>query len=159
MFVKIKGVINYKLFNKGYILWTNSKKIRPIALGLVKRDGKVLVSIGHDNVKGTTFYRCIGGGIEFQETSKEALKREFKEELGCSIEVEDFLGINENIFVYNGKKGHEIVLFYNVSMSDEDYKDTCHIIDEEGSDAVWVDISKQKSKELIIYPEQVVEYL
>ena len=54
------------------------KEIRPIALGLAIRDGKVLVSEGYDKVKNQTFYRCLGGGIEFLEKSDEALKREFK---------------------------------------------------------------------------------
>ena len=37
------------------------KEIRPVVLGVLRRGDKILVSIGHDKVKGTTFYRCIGG--------------------------------------------------------------------------------------------------
>ena len=79
------------------------KEIRPIVLGIVKKGNKILVSEGYDKVKDETFYRCIGGGIEFLENSKEALKREFKEELNVDISVGEFLGIAENIFTYNGK--------------------------------------------------------
>ena len=43
------------------------KEIRPVVLGLVRRNNKILVSEGHDKNKNETFYRCLGGGIEFLE--------------------------------------------------------------------------------------------
>lgn len=79
------------------------KEIRPIVLGIVKKENKILVSEGYDKVKNETFYRSIGGGIGFLENSKDALKREFREELNIDINVGEFLGISENIFTYNGK--------------------------------------------------------
>ena len=99
------------------------KEIRPIALGLAIKDGKVLVSEGYDKVKKQTFYRCLGGGIEFLEKSDEALKREFKEEINADITVKDFLGLSENIFTFEGKNGHELVIIYSVDISDCDYKE------------------------------------
>ena len=50
-----------------------------------KKENKILVSEGNDKVKNETFYRSIGGGIEFLENSKDALKREFKKELNIEI--------------------------------------------------------------------------
>lgn len=136
------------------------KEIRPIVLGMVKKDNKVLVSKGYDKIKDETFYRSIGGGIEFLENSKDALKREFNEELNIEIIVGDFLGISENIFTYNGKNAHELILFYDVKIKDEDYREKYHIIDDNcETDAVWIDIEKFKNKELKIYPEQVFKYL
>lgn len=136
------------------------KEIRPIVLGLVKKDNKVLVSKGYDKIKDETFYRSIGGGIEFLENSKDALKREFKEELNIEISVGNFLGISENIFTYNGKNAHELILFYDVEIKDEDYREKYHIIDDKcETDAVWIDIEKFKNRELKIYPEQVFKYL
>ena len=136
------------------------KEIRPIVLGIVKRENKILVSEGYDKVKDEVFYRCIGGGIEFLENSKEALKREFKEELDIYIDVGEFLGVDENIFTYNGKNAHELILFYNVDMKDKDYKEKYHIIDDNcENDAMWIDINKFKNRELKIYPEQMFKYL
>ena len=136
------------------------KEIRPIVLGIVRKENKILVSKGYDKVKKEVFYRSLGGGIEFLESSKDALKREFKEELNIDINVGEFLGIAENIFTYNGKNAHELILFYNVDIKDADYKETYHIIDDNSeSDAMWVDIDKFKNKELKIYPEQMFEYL
>lgn len=136
------------------------KEIRPIVLGMVKKDNKILVSEGYDKVKNEKFYRSIGGGIEFLEDSKCALKREFKEELNIDINIGKFLGISENIFVYNGQNAHELILFYEVSIAEKDYKEKYHIIDDNcETDAIWIDIEKFKSKELKIYPEEVFKYL
>ncbi len=133
------------------------KEIRPIVLGIVKKGNKLLVNKGYDKVTNKEFYRCIGGGIEFLENSKDALKREFKEELNIDIDVGEFLGIAENIFTYNGKNAHELILFYNAFIEDKDYKEK-YIINGEVN-AVWVDINKFQNKELIIYPEQIFRYL
>ena len=76
------------------------KEIRPIVLGIAIKDNKLLVSEGFDKVKNQTFYRCLGGGIEFLEESCDALKREFKEEIGIDIIIKDFIEISENIFTY-----------------------------------------------------------
>ena len=136
-----------------------NEKIRPIALGIAIKNNKLLVNEGYDKVKDQTFYRCIGGGIEFLERSEVALKREFMEELGIEIKVHDFLGISENIFTYEGKEGHELVLFYSVEIDDSDYKDTYTILDEEDSFAVWISIEDLKNNSKIIYPEEVLKYL
>ncbi len=136
------------------------KEIRPIVLGVVKRENKILVSEGYDKVKDEVFYRSIGGGIDFLEDSKEALKREFKEELNIDINVGEFLGIAENIFTYNGKNAHELILFYNVDIKNKDYKEKYHIVDGNyETDAMWIDMNKFKNKELKIYPEQMFKYL
>lgn len=135
------------------------REIRPIVLGLVKKGNKLLVSKGYDKVKQQEFYRCLGGGIEFLEKSEDALKREFKEELNIEIKVDKFLGISENIFTFEGKDAHEIALLYDASIKEEDYKEKYKIIDEEDSEAIWVDINRFKNKELILYPEQVFKYL
>ncbi len=136
------------------------KEIRPIVLGVVKRENKILVSKGYDKVKDEVFYRSIGGGIDFLEDSKEALKREFKEELNIDINVGEFLGISENIFTYNGKNAHELILFYNVDIKNKDYKEKYHIVDGNyETDAKWIDMNKFKNKELKIYPEQMFKYL
>jgi len=135
------------------------KEIRPIALGLAIKNNKVLVSEGYDKVKDQKFYRCLGGGIEFLEKSDEALKREFKEEIGADVTVKDFLGLEENIFTFNGKNGHELIFVYTVDVKDSDYKDNYTIIDEVDSYAVWMDIEQFKNGKEILYPTTVIKYL
>lgn len=136
------------------------KEIRPIALGLSIKNNKLLVSEGFDKVKNETFYRCLGGGIEFLEKSEEALKREFLEEINVDITVKDFLGISENIFTYQGKKAHELILFYSIEISDENYQEEYKVIDDHGETiAKWIDINEFKNKNKILYPEEVFKYI
>lgn len=136
------------------------KEIRPIALGLAIKNNKLLVGEGFDNVKNETFYRCLGGGIEFLEKSADALKREFSEEISANIIVKDFLGISENIFTYKGKNAHELILFYSIDISDSDYKEEYEINDDCGKyKAKWIDIDEFKNKNRILYPEEVFKYI
>lgn len=136
------------------------KEIRPIVLGVIKHSNKLLVSKGYDKSKDQEFYRCIGGGIEFCETSENALKREFKEEINIDIKIGDFLGISENIFTYEGKDAHELVLFYEAFIDDKDYKEKYLRVEEgEESEAEWIDIERFKNGEFILYPEQIFKYL
>lgn len=136
------------------------KEIRPVVLGLAKKDNKLLVGEGFDNVKNQTFYRCLGGGIEFLENSFDALKREFLEEIDANITVKDFLGISENIFTYKGKNAHELILFYSIDILDSDYKEEYDIIDDGGKyKAKWIDIDEFKNHNKILYPEEVFKYI
>ncbi|HEY0069357.1 MAG TPA: NUDIX domain-containing protein, partial [Chloroflexia bacterium] len=58
--------------------------------------------------------------IEFSERSIDTVVREIREELGAEVKPESlrFLGTLENIFVYNGLPGHEIVLVYDGELAD-----------------------------------------
>ena len=134
--------------------------IRPIALGIAKKGKKILVGIGYDKVKKQTFYRALGGGIEFGETSKDAVKREFQEEINADIKVGELLGVTENIFTYQGKTGHEIVFLYSIEIPEDSYKDEYEIDDEADEyNAVWVNIDDLKSGNKIIYPEGFLKYI
>lgn len=136
------------------------KEIRPIVLGLAIKDNKLLVSEGYDKAKNQTFYRCLGGGIEFLETSTEALKREFLEEINANISVNNFLGFSENIFTYQGKNAHELVFYYDITIPENQYKENYIINDDHGqSKAMWIDINEFKNKNKILYPEEVFKYL
>ena len=136
------------------------KEIRPVVIGIVRNGNKILVSEGHDNVKNQTFYRCIGGEIEFLEKSQDALKREYKEELGVEIEIIEYLGLAENIFTYQGKNAHEMILFYNVKIKESDLKEKYHIVDGDFEmNAYWIDIDEFKNSKKILYPEQIFKYL
>lgn len=136
------------------------KEIRPIVLGLAIKDNKLLVSEGYDKAKNQTFYRCLGGGIEFLETSTEALKREFLEEINANISVNNFLGFSENIFTYQGKNAHELVFYYDITIPENQYKENYIINDDHGqSKAMWIDINEFKNKNKILYPKEVFKYL
>ena len=117
--------------------------IRNLAVGLPVRDGHVLVLDGTDSVKAEAFHRAIGGGIEFGETAEGALRREFEEELGVSLQTVRLLGVLEGIFEYEGRPGHEIVHVFHVESAELDaigLDAELHVLDE-GSLVGWRRIS------------------
>ena len=98
--------------------------------------------------------------IDSEKSFFSLLKREYKEELGIDIIVEDFCGISENIFTYQGKNAHELILFYNIKIQDKDVREKYHIIDDNcESDAYWIDVNEFKNNKKIIYPEQIFKYI
>lgn len=95
------------------------KRIRPLALALIRRDDEILVEEGHDGVTDETFFRLLGGAIDFGEKGAEAVRRELREELGVESEVKAYVTTLENVFAFEGEQGHEIVLVYECSLHDD----------------------------------------
>ena len=87
--------------------------IRPLAICLFSRGDQILVAEGFDPVKDETFYRPLGGAIEFGERAVQTLARELSEEIGEQVADLRYLTTLENLFTFNGRPGHEIVLVYD----------------------------------------------
>lgn len=92
--------------------------IRPIAICVFQHDGRILAAEGYDPRKGQTFYRPLGGAIEFGEYSADTIARELTEELGAAVVDLRYLGTVENVFTYDGQTGHEIVMVYDGNLVD-----------------------------------------
>ncbi len=142
---------------KEYYRGTLGRKIRPIALALMKNERKqYLLHKAYDSVTKENFYRPLGGGIEFHETGKIALEREFLEEIGRSISVKSQVACLENLFSYEGKRGHEMVMLYETQFLDpEDYKLEEMDVVESGkviAQAVWRSIEEIKGEKAKLYP-------
>lgn len=120
-------------------------KIRILALVIIQRNNQVLVTPGQDPITGRVFHRLVGGGVEFGETSLEALQREIREELGVSLTDYRYLGVSENIFTYNGQSGHEVCFIYSASFEDEaNYqREVWPILDCLDGNAVWIDMTPE----------------
>src|SRR5919108_3418432 len=120
-------------------------RIRPIAIGVFRRDGRIFVAEGYDPSKGETFYRPLGGSIAFGEHGQEAVMREMREEINAEVINLRYLGTLENIFTYDGRPGHEIVLVYEGDFADQAiYKKSMVIGKGEGGDsfkALWKPLS------------------
>lgn len=83
--------------------------------GLLIRDGKILLQKPKNDD-----YAIIGGHVSSFETSAEALKREFGEELHARIEIGDLFAVGEIFFPWGEKPCHQIALYYRVQLLDED---------------------------------------
>jgi len=109
--------------------------IRVIAVCVIRRADEILVFEGFDSVKGSPYYRPLGGGVEPGETALEAVKREMREELGREVLDLMLLGTLENIFSLEGEPGHEIVFVFEGRFDDEDmYKQEEFTIREDNGD-------------------------
>ncbi len=137
-------------------------KIRVLALGLIRRGDRLFLSRGYDPVKQQTFYRALGGGVDFGEASNVALKREFREELNTEVINLRYLGCLENLFTFNGKAGHEIIQLYECDFADPKFYELNEVTFKEGDReklALWVNIDQCRSGELRIVPDNFLEYL
>jgi 8-oxo-dGTP pyrophosphatase MutT (NUDIX family) len=94
-------------------------RIRPIAICLFRNENRILVSEVFDKIKQDYYYRPLGGGIEYGESSREAVLREIREELSVEVENLKLIGVLENIFIYEGQQGHEIVFVFDAEFTDK----------------------------------------
>jgi 8-oxo-dGTP pyrophosphatase MutT (NUDIX family) len=60
------------------------------------------------------YYYLVGGGIEENETSEEAIVREIYEETGLNLDVDKLVIIQERFHKIDKQKFHEIRFFYSV---------------------------------------------
>lgn len=81
-----------------------------IARGVLKRAGKVLLC---QNVVNGYFY-LPGGHVEFGESARGALAREFMEECGCRVRVKQLAAVSEGTFTLKRRVHHEVNLVFHV---------------------------------------------
>jgi 8-oxo-dGTP pyrophosphatase MutT (NUDIX family) len=143
-------------------LQVTKPRIRVIALALIQNKTRILVEYGYDPLKQEGFYRALGGGVEFGETSREALQREFQEEIQAELTQIQYLGCIENLFVFNGKPGHELIQLYQCQLADPHLYEVESITGQENGAphvAYWIEVERFKSGELRLVPEGCLDYV
>lgn len=139
------------------------REIRPVALGAVRRGEQLLVFEDTDPTTGETFYRLLGGGVEFGEHSREAVVREFREELNVEFLIDQQVGTFERVFEYDGDTGHEIWRVYGGEIvEDWPYERESFEFREPDLDetftARWLDIETLRA-DVTFYSEPVLDAL
>jgi 8-oxo-dGTP pyrophosphatase MutT (NUDIX family) len=125
-------------------------------------DGAVLACYGEDLSDGRRFYRPLGGGIDFGESSIDAVRRELNEEIGAEADPVRLVQVVENIFTHRGQTGHEIVFIWECHLRDESFYTRDEIVmDENGIAAVahWVHPRQLAAQGIHFYPEELADYL
>lgn len=122
---------------------------RVSALIVDKAEQKVLLF----NVEGREFYMLPGGKIKQLEESKDAIKREIKEEIGWDDLEYNFLGISEEFVEAKGTKNHQISLLYKAVYKDVIKETEFNGLDGTWSNFKWVDIKDIENYK--IYPKNV----
>lgn len=142
-----------------------TEQIRPVAIGIFRRDDKILVFESRErDSKGRIFYRPLGGSIEFGEYGSQALTRELREEIGAEVENVRYLGLDENLFrAPDGQRAHELVLIYEGDLVDKTLYEKDEMVGHEDDGtpfkALWVSLAFFQRGEAPLYPSGLLELL
>jgi mutator protein MutT len=111
---------------------------------LINSKNEILVS--DERRAGISFTKFPGGGLEFGEGLSEALTREFSEEMGIEITVENLFYVNDFFQVSAFNEDHQLLSFYyliNYSHTDKIGKlEYTYPLNEDGEKQRWVSISE-----------------
>ena len=137
-------------------------RIRPIAICIFKNEDRIFVAQYYDPSRELTFYRPLGGAIKFGEGSRECIIREIREEMGAEIKDITYIGMIENIFTFDNKPGHEIVLVYEAAFVDPYLYEieSIQCQDDDGTfTAMWKSPDEIRAEKVPLYPEGLSDLL
>jgi len=125
------------------------QNIEVIARAVIINKGMILLA----RAKGSTNTFLPGGHIEEGEFSREALRRELKEELGLETVVGNYVGTLEYIYHQNnGAPVHEINIIFEVKVHESNV-----LSHESKLEFIWV--NPRKLEKAILLPEPLPELL
>jgi 8-oxo-dGTP pyrophosphatase MutT (NUDIX family) len=140
-----------------------AKHIRPIALGLIEHEGHLFVYQGEDPKTRQSFYRFLGGGIDFGETSQAALLREFQEEIQAELTDIEYLTCLDNIFTLNGKPKHELIQLFRARFVEPAFYQLAEkfplIEGDLVTQAYWLPTQRVLNGECRLVPESCLKFL
>ena len=98
------------------------------------------------------------------ETTEEALKREFLEEIDAVIGVDRLLAVQENFFMWGSKPCHQVHFYYQIHLEEENIplEGEFPVCDQLGDlrvdlDFVWVPLEELKN--ISVYPHELEKLL
>lgn len=138
--------------------------IRFVALGAAFRGDELLVSEGESPSTGEPFYRLLGGGVEFGEHSRDAVVREFDEELGVRFADPTRVGTFERVFTYDGELEHEVWRVYEGRIEEDwPYERESFAFVDPDTDAEhlvrWLPVERLRDRETTFYTPEVLDAL
>jgi ADP-ribose pyrophosphatase YjhB (NUDIX family) len=137
-------------------VWRPANSITVKALALIWQDDALLLSEVRDDSGRITGMRPLGGTVEFGEPWRDALQREFLEELGARITLLDSHFVMENLYEHHGVVGHEIVFLCHAHFDDPGFyeKDSFDYLESDETRAVakWLSLEQIEARRLELYP-------
>lgn len=128
--------------------------------GICIQNGKVLLQ----KPTNDTTYAFPGGHVEFGETNKQTLIREYQEEIGVDITVNDLKWVGEVFFPWGYKSCHQICLYYMIDIKSNNIPLEGMFIGKEKIEGRksdlefhWVNIDELNTIE--VYPTNAVELM
>ncbi|MEM1368940.1 MAG: NUDIX domain-containing protein [Cyanobacteria bacterium P01_H01_bin.15] len=138
------------------------KRIRLLALGLIRDRDRILLSRGVDPANHQVFYRALGGGVEFGETSLEALRREFQEEIQAELVNVHYVACIENLFTFNNHVRHEVIQLFQGDFADPTFYMRDEIEFLEGRRrklALWVNLADCRAGKIQVVPDNFLSFI
>lgn len=138
-------------------------QVRAIAICVFRQQDSILVFEGYDALKRETFYRPLGGTIEFGERSHQTVIREIHEEIDAEITNIRSIGTLENVFTFEGQFGHEIVLVYEAEFAENSLYQKSFVMGKEDNGAqfkaLWKPLADFEHGTAPLYPDGLLELL
>jgi len=133
-----------------------AKKFNIRVYGILKNvNGKFLLT--HELRGGVRMTKFVGGGLEFNEGLKEALKREFEEEMNLKIEVESLVYINDFLQISKFNSNDQLMsVYYEVTTSDWGRVNECIQNPTKEQSFLWVDASTYNVEDVTFPIDKVV---
>ena len=143
-------------------MWRPAQVVRPIAIGVVRRDVEILVmkALGdHGETKG---WRPPGGTIEFGERADAALEREFAEKLEQEVRCLSQICVLESLYKHGGVRGHEIVFVFEaafINMTAYCLERFEFVDGDIQNEVSWVNIAEFSSGATPLFPEGLLQHV
>ena len=116
------------------------------AAALVIDKGRILLA---KNNRHDCFY-TVGGGVQVNETSSQAVLRELFEETGYSFEIDRLVFVQERYFQVGTSRYHEVVFFYLMIPIDFEIPDGVNT-DQREEHLYWIPLNELQ--EINLAPE------
>lgn len=134
---------------------TNEGLFNHRVASVIVNNGKLLAQ---RNNKDNSYY-LVGGRVAFGESTEDALIREVNEELNISITSYKPLWVNECFFIDDGKKFHEIGVYYLVDIGNTGFNHFEKVFETKEAHRTntyeWLDIDRLD--EAALYPQFIKE--
>ncbi|MCB2250885.1 NUDIX domain-containing protein [Pseudomonas chlororaphis] len=137
--------------------------IRAKSVCVFRQGEQLLLAEGFDPGKNEHYLMPVGGGIDFGETAANAARREVLEEIGAEIQDIELLGVLENLFVFDGTPGHEIVFIHEARLVDPRLYAAAELEGVETSGhrfkVRWISLQRIREQRLNLYPQGLLDLL
>lgn len=123
---------------------TSSGNFSLRAAGLIIHDNKILLARSDDY----DCYYTVGGRIQQNESSENAVIRECYEETGYRFAIDRLVFIQERFFSLENKDHHEVVFFYLMKEAPFELDSGMHT-DQQNEHLYWIPVEELESINLV----------